>query len=117
MRAAVEVNQNLKINSYTAKDEDLKGILRGFSDGKIEMLFAMKMLDEGVDVPRAEVGIFASSTGNPRQFIQRRGRLLRKHKDKTNALIYDMVVVPPLNDPNTEYYRMERTILRNGNKR
>ncbi|TDN87068.1 helicase-like protein [Salegentibacter sp. 24] len=113
MRAAVEVNQNLKINSYTAKDEDLKGILRGFSDGKIEMLFAMKMLDEGVDVPRAEVGIFASSTGNPRQFIQRRGRLLRKHKDKTNALIYDMVVVPPLNDPNTEYYRMERDQVKN----
>lgn len=113
MRAAVEVNQNLKINSYTSKDEDLKDILRGFSDGKIEMLFAMKMLDEGVDVPRAEVGIFASSTGNPRQFIQRRGRLLRKHKDKTNALIYDMVVVPPLNDPTTEYYRMERNQVKN----
>jgi superfamily II DNA or RNA helicase len=72
------------------------------------MLFAMKMLDEGVDVPRAEVGIFASSTGNPRQFIQRRGRLLRKHKDKANAVIYDMVVVPQLNDTNTDTYRMER---------
>ena len=58
------------------------------------MLFAMKCLDEGVDVPRAEVGIFASSTGNPRQFIQRRGRLLRVHPDKTFAYIYDIIVVP-----------------------
>lgn len=113
MRASVEVCENLKINSYTSEDEDLKGILKGFSDGKIEMLFAMKMLDEGVDVPRAEVGIFASSTGNPRQFIQRRGRLLRKHKNKANAVIYDMVVVPPLDKPNADYYRMERNQVKN----
>ncbi len=108
MRKAMEARPDLKINSYTAEDEDLNEILKGFSEGKIEMLFAMKMLDEGVDVPRAEVGIFASSTGNPRQFIQRRGRLLRKHKDKANAIIYDMVVVPPLNDANADTYRMER---------
>ena len=108
MRSSIKIKPELKINSYTSEDEDLEGILKGFSDGKIEMLFAMKMLDEGVDVPRAEVGIFASSTGNPRQFIQRRGRLLRKHEDKANALIYDMVVVPPLNEANADYYRMER---------
>src|SRR5699024_7291684 len=72
----------IKMNSYTSEEQNLKEILRGFSEGKIDLLFAMKMLDEGVDVPRAEIGIFASSTGNPRQFIQRRGRLLRKHDDK-----------------------------------
>ena len=58
------------------------------------MLFAMKGLDEGVDVPRAECGIFTSSTGNPREFIQRRGRLLRTHAEKTFSYIYDMVVIP-----------------------
>lgn len=109
MRAAIEIKPDLKINSYTAEDEDLKGILTGFSEGKIEMVFAMKMLDEGVDVPRAEVGIFCSSTGNPRQFIQRRGRLLRKHEDKAFATIYDMVVVPSLIANNTDTYRMERS--------
>ena len=71
------------MNSYTSEDQNLDEILKGFEEGKIEILFAMKMLDEGVDVPRAEVGVFASSTGNPRQFIQRRGRLLRKHKNKS----------------------------------
>jgi superfamily II DNA or RNA helicase len=76
--AGNETLPNLKMNTYIGGDQNLNDLLRGFSEGKIDMLFAMKMLDEGVDVPRAEVGIFASSTGNPRQFIQRRGRLLRK---------------------------------------
>jgi superfamily II DNA or RNA helicase len=56
----------------------------------------MKCLDEGVDIPRSEFAIFCSSTGNPRQFIQRRGRVLRRHPDKTLATIYDLVVVPNL---------------------
>ena len=65
---------NLKMNSYIADGQNLNSLLRGFSGEKSDMLFAMKMLDTGVDVPRAEVGIFASSTGNPRQFIQLRDR-------------------------------------------
>ncbi|MDG1955104.1 MAG: DEAD/DEAH box helicase family protein [Polaribacter sp.] len=103
----------IKMNSYTSHDQNLKEILRGFEDGKIEILFAMKMLDEGVDVPRAEVGVFASSTGNPRQFIQRRGRLLRKHKDKTHATIYDMVVIPKLNNYIGELQNIERNLVKN----
>lgn len=104
---------NTKMNSYTSEDQDLPSILRGFEDGKIEILFAMKMLDEGVDVPRAEVGIFASSTGNPRQFIQRRGRLLRKHKDKPYSTIYDMVVVPKLDSNTNELFNIERNLVQN----
>jgi ERCC4-related helicase len=71
------------------------------------------MLDEGVDVPRAEVGIFASSTGNPRQFIQRRGRLLRKHKDKAYSTIYDMVVIPKLDNSTNELFNIERNLVQN----
>jgi superfamily II DNA or RNA helicase len=111
-----KVNENypdVKMNSYTSEDQDLADILRGFEDGKIEILFAMKMLDEGVDVPRAEVGIFASSTGNPRQFIQRRGRLLRKHKDKAYATIYDMVVVPKIENNTNELFNIERNLVKN----
>lgn len=102
-----------KMNSYTSEDHNLDEILRGFEDGKIEILFAMKMLDEGVDVPRAEVGIFASSTGNPRQFIQRRGRLLRKHKDKAYSTIYDMVVIPKLNSSLGDMLSIERNLVKN----
>lgn len=111
--AGHQVIPSLKMNSYIADGQNLNDLLRGFSEGKIDMLFAMKMLDEGVDVPRAEVGIFASSTGNPRQFIQRRGRLLRKHKDKPYATIFDMVVIPRLNDNNTELFNMEKNLVHN----
>ncbi len=104
---------SIKMNSYTSEDQDLNDIIRGFEEGKIDLLFAMKMLDEGVDIPRAEVGIFASSTGNPRQFIQRRGRLLRKHKDKTYATIYDMVVIPKLHTEIGELFNIEKKLVRN----
>ncbi len=103
----------IKMNSYTTEDGDLESILRGFSEGKIDMLFAMKMLDEGVDVPRAEIGIFCSSTGNPRQFIQRRGRLLRKHINKAFATIYDMVVIPNQATSEHELHNMEKKLVRN----
>lgn len=104
---------NLRMNSYIGDGQNLEEILRGFSEGKIDLLFAMKMLDEGVDIPRAEIGIFASSTGNPRQFIQRRGRLLRLHDDKPFATIFDMVVIPKLNDNNEEVFNMERNLVKN----
>ncbi len=103
-------------NTYTGKNNktERKAILQGFENGQINVLFAMKCLDEGVDVPRAEYGIFASSTGNPRQFIQRRGRLLRKHKDKTFAHIYDMIVVPNFHSPNysKDFWNMERNLVK-----
>lgn len=111
--AGHEILPKLKMNSYIADGQNLNDLLRGFSEGKIDMLFAMKMLDEGVDVPRAEIGIFASSTGNPRQFIQRRGRLLRKHKEKAYATIFDMVVIPRLNDNNAELFTMEKNLVHN----
>ncbi|MBS7332842.1 MAG: DEAD/DEAH box helicase family protein [Weeksellaceae bacterium] len=111
--AGREAIPNLTMNTYISDGDNLQDKLRGFSEGKIDLLFAMKMLDEGVDVPRAEVGIFASSTGNPRQFIQRRGRLLRKHDDKPYATIFDMVVIPKLNNDTHEMFTMERNLVKN----
>lgn len=87
-------------------------VLTQFANNKIDVLLSMKCLDEGVDIPRAETAIFCSSTGNPRQFIQRRGRILRNHKDKKFATIYDMVVVPPLDQLKDEN-STELSILKN----
>ncbi len=107
---------NTTCNTYTGKNSksERKTILQGFENGQINVLFAMRCLDEGVDVPRAEYGIFAASTGNPRQFIQRRGRLLRKHPDKTFAHIFDMIVVPNFQSPHysKEFWDMERSLVR-----
>ena len=52
-------------------------------------------------MPRSELAIFCASTGNPRQFIQRRGRVLRKHADKSEATIHDLVIIPKINKETT----------------
>ena len=78
---------------YAGKSER-DWILQSFEDGDIQMLIAMKCLDEGVDIPSAQIGIILASTTNPREFIQRRGRLLRRAKGKNIAHIYDMIVAP-----------------------
>jgi superfamily II DNA or RNA helicase len=71
-------------------------ILRQFARGDIQVLTSMKCLDEGIDVPQTTTAIFCASTGNPRQFIQRRGRILRRAPEKSRATVFDMVVIPPL---------------------
>lgn len=82
-------------HKYISGLDDAPNILKSFADGDIQILLSMKCLDEGVDIPRAEHAIFCSSTGNPRQFVQRRGRVLRKCKGKDKAIIWDLIVTPP----------------------
>ena len=89
---------------------DLDAMLKGFADGSIDVLTSMKCLDEGVDVPRSELAIFCASTGNPRQFIQRRGRVLRTHKDKRFAIIHDLIVIPD-NVFDEECYALEKSLV------
>ena len=96
-------------------------VLDQFNDGLIQVLTAMKTLDEGVDIPATKCAIFCASTGNPRQFIQRRGRILRKSKGKKFATVYDLIIEP--NDHSLwDYYpkdkreklqKMEINIFRN----
>jgi len=88
------ISPNTHVAQYTSESEDKGNLLYSFENGKIDVLLSMKCLDEGVDIPRTEQAIFCSSTGNPRQFIQRRGRILRKHPEKKFAKIYDLVVIP-----------------------
>lgn len=113
LKAAQEVKPSLRSSTYTSETEDRISKIKGFSEGKIDMLLAMKMLDEGVDIPRTEVGIFASSTGNPREYIQRRGRLLRNHDDKKFSYVYDMIVAPIASYDNDNLFRIERNMVRN----
>lgn len=89
--------------------EESEEVLKNFANGDIQVLLSMKCLDEGVDIPRAEHAIFCSSTGNPRQFVQRRGRVLRKSKGKEKAFIWDMIVIPPLSG--VESFNTERNLF------
>jgi superfamily II DNA or RNA helicase len=70
-------------------------LLKLFGEGQIQALVAMKCLDEGVDVLEARIGIIMASSSNPREFIQRRGRLLRRCPGKDRAVIYDLIASPP----------------------
>ena len=94
-----------RYHKYISGIEDAPLILNNFACGDIDVLLSMKCLDEGVDIPRAENAIFLSSTGNPRQFIQRRGRVIRHHKNKEKATIWDMVVLPPCDNSDNNLER------------
>lgn len=73
---------------------DREKILQAFDLGDIQILVAINCLDEGVDVPATRTAYFLSSTSNPRQFVQRRGRVLRTNEGKAYAKIYDFITIP-----------------------
>lgn len=111
-----EVSKTTTVKKFTSDVKGRNEILDKFAKGEIEVLTSMKCLDEGVDVPRSEMAVFCASTGNPRQFIQRRGRILRKHPDKHIAIIHDLVVAPEVSR-GQENYNMERSLLKGELKR
>lgn len=104
------VNKSIMVKQYTGSTPNREELISDFRSGIIHTLTSMKCLDEGIDVPRSELAIFCSSTGNPRQFIQRRGRVLRRHPDKIYATIHDLVVIPDVNN-NENTFSMERSIV------
>lgn len=112
-RAIGNIDESIRVNQFVSGMKNRDDILDQFKEGKIDVIASMKCLDEGVDIPRAEHAIFCSSTGNPRQFIQRRGRILRKHPDKIEAIIHDLVVIPDLSNSyeNSDTYNVERNLV------
>ncbi|QXU41457.1 DEAD/DEAH box helicase family protein [Pedobacter sp. D749] len=112
-RAVGKLSPNIRVNQFISGMKNRDEILQQFKLGKIDVIASMKCLDEGIDIPRAEHAIFCSSTGNPRQFIQRRGRILRKHDDKNMATIHDLVVIPDLSTSHefSETFNLERNMV------
>ena len=109
-RAVSSTDSSIMVKQYTSNTSNRNEVIKSFQQGKIDVLTSMKCLDEGVDVPRSELAIFCASTGNPRQFIQRRGRVLRNHPDKVFAVIHDLVVVPNIDDEST--FEMEKNMIK-----
>lgn len=89
---------NIRLHEFTSRQsrKERKTLLESFGSGDIQALVAMKCLDEGVDVPPTRVAYFLASSGNPREFVQRRGRVLRKYEGKDEAIIYDLIAIPPM---------------------
>lgn len=105
-----DLGERITVKKFTSNTLERDTLLNDFAEGRLHVLTSMKCLDEGVDVPRSEMAVFCASTGNPRQFIQRRGRILRHHNDKHKAIIHDLVVIPDI-DPTMESYNLERNLL------
>ncbi|CAM5243156.1 helicase-related protein [Streptomyces narbonensis] len=77
------------------KRPERKEVLTRFGNRDLQIVVSMRCLDEGVDVPAARTAYLLASSSNPRQFIQRRGRVLRQAPGKDFADIIDFIVVPP----------------------
>jgi superfamily II DNA or RNA helicase len=76
--------------THQTKTKERKTILQRFHKGEYNVLVTSQVLNEGVDVPAANIGIILSGTGSVREHVQRLGRLLRKHGDK-QAILYEVV--------------------------
>jgi len=113
-REIAKIDERILVNQFISGMKDRDDILKQFQEGQIDVIASMKCLDEGVDIPRAETAIFCSSTGNPRQFIQRRGRILRKHSAKNHAVIHDLVVIPDYENQveGSETFDLEKRMVR-----
>jgi superfamily II DNA or RNA helicase len=76
--------------THQTKTKERRQILERFHSGEYPILVTSQVLNEGVDVPAANVGIILSGTGSVREHVQRLGRLLRKHGDK-QAILYEVI--------------------------
>ncbi len=86
-----------RTSRFTADEskEQRRDILNTFRVGSIDALVAIRCLDEGIDIPACRTAYLLASARNPRQFVQRRGRILRRYPGKEYAAIHDFVVRVP----------------------
>lgn len=86
----------MSVQRFTAEEnlKERQSIKEYFQDGLYQVITAIKCLDEGVNIPGIQTAFIMSSSRNPKEFIQRRGRLLRRSEGKKKAVIYDFVTLP-----------------------
>ena len=79
----------------TAKPRLLEATLSTFANGGYQVLLAKKVLDEGVDIPSIREAFIVASSTVEREWVQRRGRVLRRHPGKPWAIVHDFLALPP----------------------
>lgn len=88
---------NMKVAKFTSEEDAQKReiLKREFDEGEsIQALIAIRCLDEGVNIPSIRKAFILASSTNPKEYIQRRGRVLRKCPGKKYADIYDFIMSP-----------------------
>lgn len=85
-----------KASQFTATEnmQERMQLVDSFNKGEISALAAIRCLDEGINIPSIKSALILSSNDDYREFVQRRGRILRIYKDKKSAKIYDVIVLP-----------------------
>lgn len=107
----------IRTERFTADESraERQRLLAKFDAGEIQALVAIRCLDEGVDVPATQTAYMLSSSSNPRQFVQRRGRILRNHPGKQYAVIHDFIMMPPpdmgLSEDEGDAFSIERRLV------
>ena len=106
--------ESIKPDAQYGGTSERERILSNFTAGYLDALVAMKCLDEGVNIPTAEIAILLASSGNQKEFIQRRGRMMRQSPStgKYKAQIYDLVAIPELRDDKSRPTADELSIMR-----
>ena len=110
----------MDVSQFTSKEDigEREILKQEFSKGDhLQALIAIKCLDEGVNIPKIKVAFILASTTNPKEYIQRRGRVLRKAEGKKIAEIYDFITLPrPLDEVTSltnEQMKRELTLVKN----
>lgn len=102
VRQIEEVNKRLyyelgmKVHKFTSEEnkEERDEIKRMFASGtELQVITAIKCLDEGVNIPSIKKAFILASSTNPKEYIQRRGRVLRRAKGKEYAEIFDFITL------------------------
>ena len=110
-----------KSSQFTASENMMQrmDLVESFNEGAIDALAAIRCLDEGINIPSISGALILSSNDDYREFVQRRGRILRTYKDKEYANIYDVVVLPSSCTPKMaeielrRYYEYSRLAINN----
>jgi len=118
VRVLLGSEKRIPIHEFTYRQSlsERKDLLSQFERRIIKAFIAMKCLDEGVDVPPTRIAYFLASSSVEREFIQRRGRILRNSPGKKFAEIYDLISIPPygyiIRGKSDENYNAVRSALR-----
>ena len=110
----------MEVAKFTSQEniETRTMIKNRFQSGDgLQAIVAIKCLDEGVNIPGIKTAFILASTSNPKEYIQRRGRVLRKAKNKKFAEIYDFVTLPrPLDSVSSltvEQAKRDKALVKN----
>ncbi|KAI4440810.1 DEAD/DEAH box helicase [Schaedlerella arabinosiphila] len=92
----LQTEYQMSVKRFTAEEnlKERENIKTYFAQGMYQVVTAIKCLDEGVNIPGIKTAFIMSSSRNPKEFVQRRGRLLRKSDNKKKAVIYDFITLP-----------------------